>query len=171
MLLTLFCDASYHAGAAGWGAWAKRHDWPSGIVFGGAFKAETGIANCGEAELCAIANGLFYLRRHGHLDGITKIMVQSDSAHALGMMLSRIPNCQHAEHKESGNLSTPKKLRKLSEVCTKGLDVIFALTAGTELCVRHVRAHKKGEGRSWVNRQCDRIARKHRKLAEKAKSV
>lgn len=40
---------------------------------------------------------------------------------------------------------------------------------GAELILRHVRGHKGGSGRNWVNNECDRIAKRYMRQALKAK--
>ena len=50
----------------------------------------------------------------------------------------------------------------------KALVAIRARVSDLDLLVRHVRGHKRGQQRQWVNRMCDAEARRHM-LAERAR--
>ncbi|WP_410170993.1 RNase H family protein [Brucella intermedia] len=164
-LITLFVDASHcpSTKAAGWGAWAKQAGWPNGKLFGGQFKGE--IHNSAEAELCAIANALQSIKHTGLFEGGVKILVQSDCLRALGLIASSISSCEVNNHPDGCPIQITKAV-KPTTLEAKALAAINALvTERQRLGLRHVRGHKAGQGRSWVNRQCDSIAKGHMKQA------
>ncbi|MGK9084882.1 hypothetical protein KXR64_16975 [Brucella intermedia] len=164
-LITLFVDASHcpSTKVGGWGAWAKQAGWPNGKLFGGAFKGA--IPNSAEAELCAIANAMQSLDCHGLLGDGVKVLVQSDCLRALGLIASAVSSCEVNNHPDGCPIqkSTATKPTTLE---AKALAVINALVPENQrLGLRHVRGHKAGKGRSWVNRQCDSIAKGYMKQA------
>lgn len=161
MNLTLFCDASFcpNTKVAGWGAWAKRMEWVEGALFGGAFKSV--FDNNHEAELCAIANALFVLKEQGHLAGITQVMVQSDSLRSLGLIKSKLPAAKIRDHVDGASIFK-SDTKNMSEAESIGLSLIAKVWSGSfDLQLRHVRGHRHGPSRQWVNRQCDAIAKRH----------
>lgn len=166
MHMTMFSDASVDGktGAAGWGSWIKRDGWPSGLIFGAPFKNK--LHKAGVAELCAIANTLHTIRGET-VAGISKIMVQSDSVEALAYIRAHVNNVSMAQHKDSAHvpyLVTPRK--ELDPLILQALGVIedFMRDECIDLQLRHVKGHTKGAGRSWVNAQCDREAKKHMRI-------
>lgn len=162
-MITIFADASFchRTSAAGWGAWAKGDGWDAGSTFGGELK--TRCLNAGEAEIAAIANTLITLQRQELLHD--EIMLQSDCLRALqlirqavrvkGSVRPVVSNHKRGAPIPASNL-IPSPLEK------QALDVInLAVVECQTLLLRHVRGHKNGEGRQWVNRKCDEIARTH----------
>lgn len=161
MMVTLFCDASYchDTRAGGWGAWAKADGWAKGETFGGALPFVYTAAS--EAELAAIACATDYLTEGGVLAPATMLMVQTDSARALQVILSHIPGATLRTHRDSGTVSIPKRpitLTPREEIAVSHLTEL--MNPVTVLC-RHVRGHRKGDNRQWVNRTCDDIAKKY----------
>jgi ribonuclease HI len=139
-LLTLFTDASWQPRTStGSGAyWAKRSERES--VKAG-FVLRSPVVSSNEAEMKAIANSLFLLLRDGYLERQMHVLIQSDSSHCVGVLNRKIATC-----KEQTVVDFIVKLAKENE---------FSFTA------RHVKGHTSGGGRSWVNRECDRLARLH----------
>jgi ribonuclease HI len=164
-LITLFVDASHcpSTKVGGWGAWAKQAGWPNGTLFGGAFKGV--IPNSAEAELCAIANAMQSLHLHDLLIGDVKVLVQSDCLRALGLIASFVSSCEVNNHPDGCPIQKTTAT-KPTALEAKALATINALVSGSRrLSLRHVRGHKAGKGRNWVNRQCDHIAKGYMKQA------
>ncbi len=163
MMLTLFTDASIcgRTNAAGWGAWFKCHDMPRGEMLGGEIVAD--VHSSGQAEIHAIAQALDLLARRGYVRApVRTVMVQSDSVRALQILLQCVPRTQESQHHKSA-LSTIKTRNRLSISPTEriALFVIQDVLRHMDTIVRHVKGHQFGPGRSWVNRQCDALAREH----------
>ena len=160
MILTLFCDASHCSRtlSAGWGAWAKREEWKRGRIFGGPLTGKP--ANSTEAELAAIANALQQLAGSGDLVGIKTLMIQSDSLAALAIVRS-LPTAAWSrsdDRRDSGAAPTKRKLSP-SEIASQA--AIREAAGNRPLFLRHIKGHKSGTGRNWVNGQCDRVAKRH----------
>lgn len=158
MLLTLFADASHcpKTKAGGWGAWAKRADWNNGRLFSGPIVNQ--VPNSGVAEMHAIMHAIEEMDAQNAFGGINAVMIQSDSARSLAYLLKHVPGARLHQHADSANIgnasyaskSEAKAFRRIADVIAKH---------ELHLIVRHVRGHKPGEGRQWVNEQCDRLAR------------
>lgn len=159
--LTLFADASYclKTKAGGWGAWFKTDGMQEGALIGGTFK--TGMANSSEAEVAALANAMTRLCNEGVLGPVSELMIQSDCMRALQLIALLLPGVIRRRHEKGlpvhdGILTpTPTEKAALTRI---GL---IRGEADVLLVVRHVKGHSPGGGRSWVNRQCDAIARRH----------
>ncbi len=162
MHMTLFSDASFcpNTGAAGWGAWAKCELWSEGVLFGGGFKSL--LSASGEAELCAIANAMHVLGAGGHLSAVSTLMIQSDNLRALGLVKASVPGTSIRDHADGAKVPHLTRV-DVSGTERRGLGIIQSEVAsgGFVLHLRHVRGHRPGPSRHWVNRQCDRIAKKH----------
>lgn len=158
-MITLFVDASHcpETHAAGWGAWAIQDAWEKGKVFGG--RISKTVLNSGEAEICAIVEAVKYLKGRSWLQDNT-LMVQSDSHRALQLFMMSLPHTkirQHADSKDWSNgpvAATPAEKWAI-EMLTNDLGHF------PFLYVRHIKGHASGEGRNWVNRRCDAVAREH----------
>lgn len=163
--LTLFCDASHcpSTGAGGWGAWAKRDGWQTGVFLGNSFKRL--LANSSEAELCAIANALSHLQANDCFAGVAVLMIQSDSLRALGLLHTHVRGIMPAPHRDGCDVE--KVGGKMSDYETEASVRVRGFTLETKISiyVRHVRGHKQGDGRQWVNRECDNLAREHMRYA------
>lgn len=158
-MITLFVDASHcpNTLAAGYGAWAIKDGWEKGKVFGGRISKE--VLNSGEAEVCAIVEAVKYMRVRGFLEDST-LMVQSDSHRALQLFLMALPDAQIRQHADSKNwvpgpVSATPTEKWAMEALTRDLGHF------PYLYVRHIKGHASGEGRNWVNRRCDAVAREH----------
>ena len=164
--LTLFVDASFchRTRAAGYGAWAKKATFTKGLIFGGPLPR--GISNAGEAELGGIALALRHLLEREHLAGLDRLMVQSDSLRSLQLIARALPRVRIANHAEAAAV-TKSKLQP-SAMEAKALVAIKGRVDRLDLLVRHVRGHKSGQRRQWVNRMCDAEARRHM-LAERVR--
>ena len=158
---TLFVDASYHAEskASGYGAWFKTSDMEAGSLFGGRFK--TTMQTSGEAELAGIAKAIARLHKAGSMVGLKVLMVQCDNIRALSILAARVDDAVINNHESSVGFVENK--HKLSEIEVLALSVVQRIVkeGGTKLELRPVKGHAYGEGRHWVSRQCDRIAREH----------
>jgi ribonuclease HI len=164
--LTLSVDASFchRTHAAGYGAWAKKATFAKGLIFGGPLPR--GITNAGEAELGGIALALRYLLEREHLAGLDRLMVQSDSLRSLQLIARALPGVRIANHAKAAAVT--KAQLQPSAMEAKALVAVKARVEQLDLLVRHVRGHKRGQKRQWVNRMCDAEARRHM-LAERAR--
>lgn len=143
MLVTMFTDASLinQTKSGGWAMWAKSERgtiWNSGPLQGK-------VDSSNEAEIKAIANGLYYLCNTHIIERGDTVLVTADNNHALRCVLPprgvfmRAPEIRAAE-------------------------MIDSLVADHDLTLRtrHVKAHSGvHEPRLWVHNNCDRHARKH----------
>lgn len=135
MFATLITDASHSGWIGTWAAWTvsdnQRHT-KSGILKGP-------IRDSNEAELKAIANGLALTQ--SRFPEVKRILIQSDSLHALWVISGRITPVNPAE------IET-KKL-----ICKR--------FSGIRLLTKHVKGHTRcKDARSFVNRWCDKECRR-----------
>jgi ribonuclease HI len=160
--VTIFADASVDArtGAAGWGAWIKADGIDSISHLGSLREAITDVSR---AELYAIANALVVARACKVLSG--HVLVESDCAHALAMLLKAFPGA--IDNPAAGGLRVGPRRRGIPSEAKPAIKIIRAIVAENRitLAVRHVRGHRPGDGRNWVNRACDKIARRHMRAA------
>jgi ribonuclease HI len=161
--LTLFADASVDPKTkkSGWGFWMKGDD-RSAIYAGGPLKIFT--PNTSIAELEAIANGLWFADAQGYFaasDGL--IMIQSDNTEALGCIRKIRPSSVERKHSDGAHIPHRKK----DLLPRQGFAVESILTIADRhkltISLRHVKGHRVGGGRNWVNRLCDRLANEGRK--------
>lgn len=157
-MITVFVDASHcpNTKAAGWGAWAKGHGWERGITCGGPLKMSP--LNSSEAEMAAMAAALQVLA-DGDCLTFDTVMLQSDSLRTLQLIRQTLPACRATNHAESVAIPTGKLYA--SPIEKNALRIIHAILHEHTVYVRHVRGHQHGEGRNWVNRTCDDIAKRH----------
>ncbi|QIG66784.1 ribonuclease H-like protein [Rhizobium phage RHph_TM16] len=162
--ITIFADAAFqeYTGAAGWGAWSKRGGWEWGYKFGGTFHHKMPSNNA--AELCALANAIHVLHTEDKLDGITRILLQSDSLQALSIIYTAIPTAR--QFNSAGvtitKMKDPSKLDRLEAPFSTAIAFLKAYAeAGIAFELKHVKGHAKANsGRSWVNGQTDKLAYK-----------
>lgn len=158
--ITMFADASVQPKirSAGWGCWIKG-DGRSAVSAGGhiqEFTRDTSVA-----ELEAILNGLSFAREQGYfLPADSSILIQSDCSPALAALRWLRPGIVVSAHADSAPIHPRRKQLRLREQSV--VDRIFNVTdgAGLTIAVRHVRGHTSGDGRNWVNRHCDKLAKK-----------
>lgn len=170
--MTLFVDASFHpqSGAGGWGSWAIRDEWPQGVFQGGPirFKAHE-IDNSNTAELAGIALALWSHNQQGHLVDLDEVMIQCDNVAALSCIHKRVPRTRIVTQRGIfiGKTSWNNPVVPII------LDTIKSTLASTRVALKHVKGHSdpRKDGRSWVNMQCDREARKHMSAMRKELSV
>ncbi len=157
-MMTIFVDASvcHRTGAAGWGAWARCDGWTSGRIFSGELKARYG--NSTEAEAAAIANALHLLSKAGDLEGVAVILVQSDSMQALDSLI-RIAGAVASNHADGVPLPIAGKRKRFTPTERIAPVRIRETIGDRRLLVRHVRGHREGGARQWVNRACDEAAK------------
>jgi len=168
-MVTIIADASFcpASRAAGWAAWIKADGRDSALISGSFTKITP--ASSGEAEFFAVANALFKAVKDGFIRQRDKVMIQSDCVAVLEAMLWGL-DCQESQHPEGCGLSRPRTRPALAAGGgEKALTTIGAIAAPLELelVVRHVRGHTSGGGRQWVNRACDRAARKAMEAARR----
>lgn len=157
--LTIFADASLHAKQriVGWAGWARGDARQSIIASGHAPSCDDSTV----AELWALALFADRLRSDGYMTlADESIILQSDSLNALRAINSRIPSARAAQAKDNGVPVTPAK--KINPREKEPLDRIAnTLDFARVIYLRHVRGHEGGShSRSWVNEQCDRLAKR-----------
>lgn len=167
--VTIFSDASVGAdGTVGWGAWVKA-DGKDGITRQGVLKMKT-IDSC-TAELCALVNAVHAGIRNGLVRQGDVIMLQCDNLNALGWVLKRVRGA--VDNPAKGGLSPvlSRKKKKLNREgapeIVKAVSLLNATVTDYRIAyqVRHVRGHKKGGGRQFINRTVDKLANKARRAA------
>jgi ribonuclease HI len=169
--VTLIADASFdpRTKAAGWAGWAKTAGRDS-IIYAGAFKIAP-ICSA-EAELFAIVNVMHIAVAEGLIEHGSEVLVQSDCADALAVIRKIVPSAIDRKHRDG--VPVPVRRRKLpSPQSDRAAATIARLVdeMGLSLAVRHVRGHKEGPGRQWVNRQCDMAARRAMRAQKREKAA
>lgn len=154
--VTIFSDAARcQRGCAAWGGWIKANDHPS-VLVGGEIE-EIGIYST-EAEMRALANTLFVAQAKGFLKAGAAVMVQSDCVAVLAWI--RKAHEPTMDRPAADGLAVgASRARKDSAGLTVFCDI--AKRYGLLIITRHVKGHQEGDGRFWVNRQCDALAKKH----------
>lgn len=149
----------------------KGNGKPS-LTVGGKF-ADTKVAASYDAETFAAVNALYVARARSYFVTGQAVMLQSDCLHTLNVIRHHVPGVMEAPHAE-GLATNPIRASKLKKADREAIDAITKLLAETPITiiVRHVRGHRPGRGRAWVNKQCDRIAKRHMRAARsEAKAV
>ncbi|WP_165375304.1 ribonuclease HI [Roseovarius nitratireducens] len=137
MRATVITDASHcrKTGAGGWAAWIRIDGDDSPIKMSGPLRTVTTRSD--EAEIRAALNGIHIARAHG----ARSVLVQTD--------------CMTVVHLIYGKIRS-RSLLKIwnSAVATARVDLVG-------VSARHVKGHTaKDDARFFVNRWCDRQARK-----------
>lgn len=158
----IFADASLcpQTGASGWGAWVK-HDGGVSQVFGGAF--QNPMDSVTDAETAALASAMFRARHWQILTSGDVVMLQSDCTNALLHIRTHLRAFDSPAPKGVA-VRSKRGPTKLSPVATKAIKLIEEIKTelGLTLITRHVKGHvSERVGRSWVNDQCDRTAKRH----------
>ena len=171
-MVTIIADASFcpASRAGGWAAWIKADGRDSAMISGSFTKIPP--ASSGEAEFFAVANALYKAVKDGFIQQRDRVMIQSDCVAVLEAMLWGL-DCQESRHPDACGLKRPRTRPGLvAGAGEKALTTIGAIAAplDLELFVRHVRGHTSGGGRQWVNRACDRAARKAMEIVRKTKA-
>lgn len=161
-MLTLFTDASFchRTKAMGWGAWAIHDSWDRGRLLSGSTQGH--VTNSGEAELGAILWAIEAYIHKGWWPSDT-VMLQSDSHRALYVLYHLLNNAKVSNHKDSipfakGRMDSSSA--SFTPFEREAALFIHKKTSGRQVWLRHVKGHKDGPGRQWVNRVCDSLARR-----------
>lgn len=168
-LVTIFADASCapDGGPAGWGCWIKDDALEHSIIRGGAFKLP--VESVVHAELAALANAVFIWSRIVQ-DTRAIVMLQSDCLNALACIRKEL---KAIDTPGKGNIkSHPVPIRRtpVPKGCKQPIGMLRSINDAVYI-VRHVKGHtKRTEGRYWVNRRCDQLAKEGRQKALKALS-
>ena len=161
----IFADASWcsETRAGGWGAWIKA-DGAQSITTGASLKGE--IASAHVAELMALANAIHVAKANGFLAESAVVMLQSDCANALANIRRRLPGATNNRARGGCVITPTSRKRKLAPGAAEPLEAIAKIATEHKLHiqVRHVPGHTAGEGRQYVNRLCDGIARRGMKI-------
>lgn len=166
--VTLFADASISSESrkSGWGYWIKgdaRRSLSAGGPLRGDFHPNTSVS-----ELEALANGLSHASAANyfrHTDQL--IMLQSDNSEALGCILAARPGITENKHDDGARILSRRKPMIARQKSAVGQILQVVDQHNLTITIRHVRGHKHGGGRNWVNRLCDRLAKNGRIKAER----
>ena len=134
---TVITDASFcgETRAAGWAAWIRLDGFPEAVKRYGEFHRP--MRNSEEAEMLAVVNGVWIASRLG----AERVLVQTDCLAVVRAINGRVKN-----QKTRGDL-------------TRALATAGVL--GLSLRGRHVKGHTAvDDARSYVNRWCDKHAKK-----------
>jgi ribonuclease HI len=161
--LTLFADASWHDGFAGWGCWMKGDGMGDSITAGGAFEERMHGSNV--AELAAIERALNVAKERNLLPRV--VMIQSDCTAALTVIKTLYPQSPISVKPGERPVFIPMaKRKKMDRPEIRAItDKLVEHLKGCEIIIRHVKGHQGGKGRAWVNRLCDKIAKEGRRKA------
>lgn len=171
-MVTMFTDASVHPqlGTAGWGAWIKG-DGRSSKLFSGPLMTNSdpreprfqGSSN--KAELMAMSEALQAAHAAGYFtEQDNLLMMQTDCAAAISLILAALPKARFSPHPDGMQDIQPRSMANACQFEKNALSHISyrLLTINpwheTYLTLRHVKGHKNGSNRQWVNRECDRLA-------------
>lgn len=161
---TIFADASWHhqSKAAGWGCWMKSTEIGQSLEHGGPIAAA--LKNSTEAEMVAMANALHVAKIRGYIKPGSTVMLQSDCQAVLSWIRYALPKTRDSQ-KDGVAINVPKRMRdNMRKMAALKFIVDLAHEMGLTFIVRHVKGHQQGEGRAWVNRNCDQLARKGMEL-------
>lgn len=155
-LMTLFTDASlcHLTRAAGWGAWVKVDGWDAGRTLSGTVPHP--ILSSGEAELWGAALALEEIAQRCWLADARTVMLQCDSLEMLELLVAQL-GARVWDHDQAAPVGRSGATPSLS--ARDALRRIRTSLGGSWLLVRHVRGHRTGGDRHWVNRKCDRLAK------------
>ena len=161
--VAIFSDASgsHHHQSAGYGFWAKGDERHS-ICGGGSFREYSKPPHI--IELLGIANALSICDRHGYFrDEDKRATIQCDSLHALRIIKSTVPGAVALRVNKKQQIQNIKfKGRKEEKDAVELIQMIQA-KHGLEIQLKHVKGHTSGgDGRHFVNRLCDRLAKEGR---------
>ena len=149
-LVTMFTDASWNRATliGVWSMWAKLDG--NTIRYSGILRNK--MPQIGTAELSAIANGLFCIKRKFQCEENTKIIAQTDSLEAI----SAINSNNHPRPEDNALALHIKE---------------FVKTNGWRLELRHVKGHKgTATRRNAVNTWCDRECKRQMGIALRERS-
>lgn len=166
---TVISDASLcqETGAAGWAAWMIADGMPS--TTRGA-PIDIRCANSTEAELFAIAEAMRAAIHDGYAPDGAEVLIQSDSTGALALVRKAVPDAIDRRHATHGAAVVVTHKAPHSAIVERTSNAIGRLVRRHRLTihVRHVPGHTAGDGRQWVNRQCDAEAKRHMRAARAA---
>lgn len=155
--VTIFADASVDpkTKVAGWACWIKANGAES-IIRGAPLKKP--VVDSTEAELSALANAVAVAAAVGVLSG--HVLLQSDSADALSCILWGVKGAIQSPARDGYSFQRRRRApRKEYHAAIAAIDNARRKT-GITIAVRHVRGHQEGDGRQWVNRKCDEVAKR-----------
>lgn len=157
--LTIFADASFHdeTGAGGWGAWWKGEAMQFGQTQGGILKCQVASANV--AESMALVNAMAAATKSGDLKSGMTVLLQSDCLCALQAFRHVFGAVDHPIRGGHRVELTGRLPKQLDDAGIFPVAQALVQRLALKLMVRHVKGHSSGPGRSWVNRECDRLAR------------
>lgn len=157
--LTVFTDASLFNKdcVAGWGGWARNDTSPK--VFDGGplpYSKHTDVL-----EAWAMALFLQKLKDTGYFADDKSIILQADNINMLGALLWALPNGHAAKPRDGGVKVTKNSVNDKSEMAVPVQLICDMLKDADVVYLRHVRGHQKGSTtRSYVNEECDKLAKK-----------
>ncbi|MDW9481368.1 hypothetical protein GOB57_22230 [Sinorhizobium meliloti] len=157
-LVTIFCDVSFcpNTKAAGYGAWYRRDGMEKGVFFGEPIPVPCQSSNDGEFWGVTMA-----LRRvFKELVDVSTVVLQCDNLNALSWLREFHPNAAAVgEHHNTHGI--PQSSRSYPRSMATAIAIVRAMSPSVRIWLKHVKGHdnKSKTARSWVNKQCDSIAR------------
>lgn len=117
------------------------------------------------AELMALSEALNAACAAGYFtEDDSHIMMQTDCSAAIALILTAIPRARFSPHQDGLQEIYPRSIQGINRHEREAASAIGyrLLTINTYretlLTLRHVKGHKSGSNRQWVNRECDRLA-------------
>lgn len=167
--VTIITDASFDpaTNAAGWAAWMIA-DGRESMTCGGPLGC--GLSSINEAETVALAKALKQAVKAGYVVPGTEVLFQTDSAWALAAVRRAIPSARDRRHATHGIAVQPHRKAQWSDHVRVAVEAVAdaATRLSLTIAVRHVPGHTAGDGRQWVNRRCDALAKQHMRDARRA---
>lgn len=159
-LITLFCDVSYcpDSKATGYGAWYRREGMEKGAFFGEPIPVPCASSNDGEFW------GVVMALRRVFKDNpdATTVVLQCDNINALSWVREFHPNAVAVgEHHKTHGI--PQASRSYPKSMKTAIAIMRAMSPDVRIWLKHVKGHDKKSktARSWVNKQCDALAREY----------
>lgn len=170
--VTIFADASVDpaCGAGGWAAWMVGGGKASSMASG---QLRDLVYTSDDAEILALANGLHVAEGRGYLADQPLVMLQSDNSSVLSLVRGyfRVPDSPVGRAGQGCTIIRAKprtwersEHRRRKQALSAMAEVVAR--TGLRMVVRHVKGHRHEaalsgtDGRAWVNRECDRLAKK-----------
>lgn len=161
MLATLIADASFAIRSkyksAGWAAYIVRDGYRR--YYGGGFHVQ--MVNNVTAECGAIVNGVWSGLNAKHIQEGDRVIIQTDCIGAIQHLENGYPESAL----NNGNSKRREHIAQIQELHLKFGSLI--LSNGLTYEFRHVRGHTNAQNpRSYIQGQCDRIAKRQMALQE-----
>jgi hypothetical protein len=156
VLITVFSDASFKGGVAGWSYWFKSH------VARGKGHGSSSAISCSHGELLGIQAGINAALQAHHTQAKIAWVVQCDSLEALGLLLT----FADARFAKTSFRTTGRRAGKVPVELRQTSLGIKEVQRGV-IWLKHVKGHTNfDDPRHSLNRMNDRVAKLARKSGE-----